>query len=153
MSEQKNISQKTEAPKRKRETFEILAIGLDCAGGVDQEIEVVYNLRYKSVILYHRREKIQFDGTWPDEPWDDSWLGVDYKDVASSVDAAAHGLGIKFTERQEREIRYHINVWLLRLYARLLQVMQPESEYTQASLREANAAAKAFGYKWEDDPL
>jgi hypothetical protein len=151
MSEQKNVSRKTEAPnKKKRETFEILAIGLDCSGGVDQHIEVVYNLRYKGVICRNRRETVHLFGTWPEHPLADyGCFAMDDEDFTSTVDTGP--LTIKFTEQQERQIRSHLNVWVFRLYARLLRVVQPESEYTKAVVNEAKITARAFGYEWEDD--
>jgi hypothetical protein len=137
-------------PKRKRQEFEILAISLHCEDQVSEEIEITYTLRYRGITVHNLRELVHFYGTWPDESAEDVGALV-FKDRNATPDEEGEKrIGVTFSDRQYASIRGHLNVWILRLYARLLQVVQPETEYTEAVIREAKVAAKAFGYDWED---
>lgn len=151
MSEQDEKVQQEEPRYRKRETFEVLAVRLNCSENFDDHIVVEYDLRYKSAVCHNRREIVHLGGTWPDCSADEYYLIPGDLEVMKA--AAATGLQpltIHFSENQELHIRHHISVWLVRLHARLTQALYGESK-AEPYLKYARIAAKTFGYPWEDE--
>jgi hypothetical protein len=134
-------------PKQRRDKVKVLGIRLDYSTDPSREIELTYTLRYGSITIENLREMVHFEG-WPEDAAED--VGANRFNYGYPSQHDGLPLHLVFSEACYDQVRYHLNVWLLQIYARLLQVYQPDTDYTTAVINEANATARAFGYEFEN---